>query len=131
MQLGFAFLENGLIRKKNSHHQNFMNVASTAIEVIIRWLWGYGLAYGYDKQNDSGFGESLAPAYATSHFETIEVNQYPIWIFQFAFCGTATTIISGRVCERATMVSFLICAVINTGFIYPIVAYWVWCGGWL
>ena len=81
MQLGFAFLENGLIRKKNSHHQNFMNVASTAIEVIIWWLWGYGLAYGYDKNNDTGFAGSLAPAYSTSHFETIEANQYPNWIF--------------------------------------------------
>ena len=81
MQLGFAFLENGLIRKKNSHHQNFMNVASTAIEVIIWWLLGYGLAYGYDKNNDTGFAGSLAPAYSTSHFETIEANQYPNWIF--------------------------------------------------
>lgn len=131
MQLGFAFLENGLVRKKNSHFQNYMNIGSTALEVIVWWLWGYGLAYGFDKNNDSGFAGSLASAYATSNFESIEMNQYPTWIFQFSFCGTATTIISGGLCERSTMISFLICAVLNTGFIYPIVVYWVWGGGWL
>lgn len=50
MQLGFAFLENGAIRKKNSYQQNFMNVVSTALEVIVWWLWGFGLAYGFTKR---------------------------------------------------------------------------------
>lgn len=61
----------------------------------------------------------------------IEADQWPVWIFQFAFCGTATTIISGGICERGTLISFLIVSIINTGFIYPIVAYWSWGGGWL
>lgn len=74
MQLGFAFLENGLIRKKNSYHINFMNVASTSFEVIVWWLWGYGLAYGYNKTNDTGMAGGLGAAYATSKFGSIEIN---------------------------------------------------------
>jgi Amt family ammonium transporter len=74
MQLGFSFLENGLTRKKNSYHINLMNVASTSFEVIVWWLWGYGLAYGYNKTNDTGMAGGLGAAYATSKFGSIEIN---------------------------------------------------------
>ena len=74
MQLGFSFLENGLTRKKNSYHINLMNVASTSFEVIVWWLWGYGLAYGYNKTNDTGMAGGLGAAYATSNFGSIETN---------------------------------------------------------
>ena len=104
---------------------------STSIEVCVWWLWGYGLAFGYNKDNDTGFAGGNPNAYATSGYDFIETNQYPNWIFQFAFCGTATTIISGGICERATLLSFLIVAMCNTGLVYPIVAYWTWGGGWL
>lgn len=74
MQLGFTSLENGLIRRKNSYHQNFMNVGSTCFEVIVWWLWDYGLAYDYDKTNDTGMAGGLGAAYATSNFGRIETN---------------------------------------------------------
>ena len=74
MQLGFAFLENGAIRKKNSYQQNFMNVVSTALEVIVWWLWGFGLAYGFNKENDTGFAGSDPAAYAASNFGSIQTN---------------------------------------------------------
>ena len=74
MQLGFSFLENGLIRKKNSHHQNYLNVGKTCFEVIIWWLWGYGLAYGFDKTNDTGMAGSLGAVFATSNFGRVETN---------------------------------------------------------
>ena len=46
MQIGNAFLVNGFVRKKNTITQNFMNISSMAVEIIVWWLWGYGLAFG-------------------------------------------------------------------------------------
>jgi Amt family ammonium transporter len=131
MQVGFCLLENGAIRKKNIYHQNFMNIASTTIEVLVWWLWGFGLAFGYKEDINNGFAGNNPAMYATSSFHTEKTNLYPVWIFQFAFCGTATTIISGGICERTTLWAFFFVAVFNTGFVYPIVAYWTWGGGWL
>jgi len=74
MQLGFAFVENGMVRKKNSYQQNFMNIMSTAIEVCVWWLWGYGLAFGYNKETDTGFAGNNPGAFATSNYDTLETN---------------------------------------------------------
>jgi ammonia channel protein AmtB len=70
MQLGFCYLENGAIRKKNSYHQNFMNITSTTIEVLVWWLWGFGLAYGFKEEMNTGFAGSNSAMYAASSFQT-------------------------------------------------------------
>jgi len=74
MQLGFSFLENGLIRKKNTYHQNYLNITKTCFEVIVWWLWGYGLAYGHDKNYLNGMAGGLEAAYAASDFGSVETN---------------------------------------------------------
>lgn len=134
MNLGFASLEAGMARSKNTVNilsKNFIVFAVSSLGFI---LLGWGLMFGGDNpfvgtEHLFILGESDFSFYD----ETLTTN-VPFWgkfFFQLVFCGTAATIVSGAVAERIKYVSFIIFSFVLTLFIYPIVGHWVWGGGWL
>ncbi|HCL27354.1 MAG TPA: ammonium transporter, partial [Candidatus Latescibacteria bacterium] len=133
MHLGFATLETGLTRQKNTVNILFKNVFIVSVGIITYALTGFNTMYPGDF---NGFISILGPigfdddvANLTSNY-----NNYTYWtdfIFQAMFAATAATIVSGAVAERVKLASFMVYATILVAFFYPIAGSWKWGGGWL
>ncbi len=135
MHLGFATLESGLTRAKNTTNILFKNTAIVAIGLLTYALCGFNLMYPGDFNGWIGFsgfgigspvGDAGLIAYADGNY-----TYYTDFIFQAMFAATAATIISGAVAERVKLSSFLIFAALFVAIVYPIVGSWKWGGGWL
>lgn len=135
MHLGFATLESGLTRAKNTTNILFKNTAIVAIGLLAYALCGFNLMYPGDFNGWIGFaglglslpaGDAGLIGYADGSY-----TYYTDFIFQAMFAATAATIISGAVAERVKLNSFLIFSTIYVAFVYPIVGSWKWGGGWL
>ncbi|MDX1755751.1 MAG: ammonium transporter [Marinobacter sp.] len=125
MQAGFAALESGLTRAKNTINVALKNILDFTAATVVYFLLGFGLMFG--ASNSSLFGASN---FALS--EAVEPMDYAFFIFQATFAGTAATIISGAVAERIRFIGYVIVALFTSAFIYPISGYWIWSGeGWL
>ncbi|MFK7893389.1 MAG: ammonium transporter [Granulosicoccus sp.] len=138
MAAGFAMLESGLVRAKNTAEILTKNISLYAIACVMFMLVGYNLMYpaetisayipGLDfllgEENDAATfqaGGDDAPYYAArSDF-----------FFQVVFVAAGMSIVSGAVAERMKLWSFLTFAVVFTAVIYPVQGYWKWGGGWL
>ena len=129
-QAGFAILENGLVRPKNSQNILIKNIYDTCAGAIAFWLVGYAFAYG-QKGDKGGFIGSDSAYFAASNFDHLEDDHYLNWIFQFSFAATATTIVSGSIAERTKLTAYAGYSIFMTGFIYPVVVSWTWGEGWL
>ena len=137
MHLGFASLESGLARSKNTVNILFKNTLIPAIGILTYVLVGFNLMYpGGDFEGAffgfAGFGLSI-PEGAAGLIEYAD-GAYTYWtdfIFQAMFAATAATIISGAVAERVKLESFLIFSVIYVALCYPMVGMWKWGGGFL
>jgi len=135
MHLGFATLESGLTRSKNTVNILFKNTLIISIGLLTYALCGFNLMYPGDFSIGSyfgfaGWGISTDAAGLTSAYN----EGYTYWtdfIFQAMFAATAATIVSGAVAERVKLHSFLIFTAIYVAVIYPIVGSWKWGGGWL
>ncbi len=126
MQAGFAMVEAGFTRAKNTVNILMKNLMDFSIGSLIFFLVGYGLMFGTSAGNfigTDGFFLSIVNPSDTSNFA--------IWIFQAVFAATAATIVSGAMAERTKFSSYLIYTVIITAFIYPVAGHWIWGGGWL
>lgn len=134
MNLGFASLEAGMARSKNTVNILSKNFIVFAVSSLGFMLLGWGLMFG----GDNGFIGTdhlfiLGSSDVSFYNDTLTSN-VPFWgkfFFQLVFCGTATTIVSGAVAERIKYVSFILFSFVLTLIIYPIVGHWVWGGGWL
>jgi hypothetical protein len=134
MNLGFAAVESGMARSKNTVNILSKNFIVFAVSSLGFMLLGWGLMFGGDNpligtQHLWIFGENASQVYA----DTLTSN-VPLWgkvFFQLVFCGTAATIVSGAVAERIKYLSFIIFSFVLTLAIYPIVGHWIWGGGWL
>lgn len=120
---GFAMLEAGLVRSKNTTEILTKNVALYAIACIMYFVSGYAIMYGGEYFlsgiTGDGFTGAEEPAtYAPS----------ADFFFQVVFVATAMSIVSGAVAERMKLWSFLVFAVVMTGFIYPMEGSWTWGG---
>lgn len=136
MNLGFATVETGLTRAKNTTNILFKNFAVPAIGVTTFAAVGFNLMYPGDAWSIgkffgfAGFGidageTGLTPAY------NINYTYYTDFLFQAMFAATAATIISGAMAERVKLHSFLIFTAVYVAFVYPIVGSWTWGLGWL
>jgi ammonium transporter, Amt family len=124
MQAGFALLESGMSRTKNSLNVVMKNYMDVCIGTLVFWAVGYGLMFG---TNTSGW-------FGTDGFfpNDAEPTTWGILLFQTMFAATAVTIASGAMAERTRYGAYLIGALIITGLIYPVVGSWVWNDdGWL
>jgi Amt family ammonium transporter len=138
MHLGFATLEVGLTRAKNTVNILFKNTLIVAIGILTYALVGFNLMYPGDAWQIGkflgfgGFGLSCPEGaagligYADGHY-----TYWTDFMFQGMFAATAATIVSGAVAERIKLNSFLIFSVVYVAIIYPIVGSWGWGGGWL
>lgn len=124
MQCGFAFLEAGSVRSKNTVNILIKNVLDAFIGACSYWAIGWGLAYGEDGNPFCGGSEYF-------NFQ-LSYDKYPKWFFQFVFAATAATIVSGAIAERCQFVAYFVYSILITGWVYPPVSHWAWDGaGWL
>jgi len=141
MQAGFALLEAGSTRMKNAGHVAGKTVLTFGICAIAWWAFGFGLAFG-DGSNllhnnffgTSGFfvdGSAAQALHAFGSLSFSDVNISIKFLFQLAFAGVSLAIAWGGFAERAKLVVYFIFGVLFTVVVYPIVAHWVWGGGWL
>lgn len=138
MAAGFAMLEAGLVRAKNTAEILTKNVALFAIACIMYMLMGYNIMYPADGNGifpvlDLSFmfgGDHSVEDVLASNGETYYSGMSDFF-FQVVFVATAMSIVSGAVAERMKLWSFLIFAVVMTGVIYPLQGYWKWGGGFL
>ncbi len=126
MQPGFALVEAGFTRSKNTANILMKNLMDFSIGSLIFWMLGYTLMYGEDV---GGFVGRVSLFFGSN-----EINGVPdkaSLMFQTVFAATAATIVSGAMAERTKFSAYLIFTIAITAIIYPISGHWVWGGGWL
>ncbi|MGB1211457.1 MAG: ammonium transporter [Lacinutrix venerupis] len=136
MHLGFAFLEIGLTRQKNTINILFKNIFIITVGLLLYCLVGFNLMYPGDFNGFIGFaGFGLyAPLNAEGALDLAYNEGYTYWtdfLFQGMFAATAATIVSGAVAERMKIGPFIVFTLIYVGLVYPIAGSWKWGGGFL
>ena len=138
MHMGFAFLEIGLTRKKNTINILFKNIFIITTGLLLYGIVGFNLMY-------PGFAEGALGVFGFAGFglqapmlegalDLAYSEGYTYWtdfLFQGMFAATAATIVSGAVAERMKIFPFMIFTVLYVGFVYPILGSWKWGGGFL
>ena len=129
MAAGFAMLEAGLVRGKNTTEILTKNVVLFAVACTMYMIVGYDIMYGGGVFLDGLMGDGV-----TGAEEPAGYAPSADFFFQVVFVATAMSIVSGAVAERMKLFAFLIFAVVMTGFIYPMEGGWTWGGndvfGW-
>lgn len=139
MHLGFACLETGLTRAKNTVNILFKNTCIISLGMLTYGAVGFNLMYpgtfsemlGGGFFGFAGFGINPGDEGQTIAYADGAYTYYTDFIFQAMFAATAATIISGAVAERIKLLPFLIITTIYVAVIYPWVGSWKWGGGWL
>jgi|GEM_PF-71657 Amt family ammonium transporter len=135
MQAGFAMLESGLTRSKNSINVAIKNLTDLGISVLCFWLAGYALMFGPSIGGLIGAG-----GFAFDPQANAAEGWWPMvfFLFQAMFCSTAATIVSGAVAERMRYLSYIISTAFMSLAVYPVFGHWAWGGalegraaGWL
>ena len=126
MQPGFALVEAGFTRSKNTANILMKNFVDFMVGSFLFWMIGFGLMHGANNGFIGGLhlfdwsfiGDSNVPAECTLIFQTV-------------FCATAATIVSGGMAERTKFSMYVLISIIISVIIYPIEGHWTWGGGWL
>ena len=128
MQRGFALVEAGFTRSKNTANILMKNLVDFMVGSILFWFIGFGLMFG------------VGNVFGTPHLfdldamDNIIQNGLPIegfLIFQTVFCATSATIVSGAMAERTKFSMYLAYTIAISVLIYPVSGHWTWGGGWL
>jgi ammonium transporter, Amt family len=128
MQAGFAFVEAGLTRSKNTTNILFKNLIDFVFATLAFWAFGYAFMYGTTASGWIGTSGFFTDA---SLGDVVGVPVLAFWFFQLVFAGTAATIVSGAMAERTKFSAYLIYSFFISAIIYPIAGHWIWGGGWL
>ncbi|MBO5523717.1 MAG: ammonium transporter [Roseburia sp.] len=124
MQAGFAMVEAGFTRAKNTGNILMKNLMDFCIGTVVFILIGFSLLLGEDILGFIGKpGFDIFTAYADFDFSS--------FVFNLVFCATTATIVSGAMAERTKFLSYCIYSGVISALIYPIEAHWIWGGGWL
>jgi len=118
MQAGFALVESGSVRSKNTVNVLMKNYLDACLGGLVFWLVGFGLMFGV---NASGW-------IGTSHFapNVMDGWHWNLLFFQMMFAATATTIASGAMAERIHFIAYVVSAAVVSGLIYPVFGSWAW-----
>ena len=128
MQPGFALVEAGFTRSKNTANILMKNLVDFMVGSILFWFIGFGLMFG------------IGDVFGTPHLFDLDAmsniiqNGLPIegfLIFQTVFCATSATIVSGAMAERTKFSMYLAYTIAISVLIYPVSGHWIWGGGWL
>ncbi len=124
MQAGFAMVEAGFTRAKNTGNILMKNLMDFCIGTVVFILIGFSLLLGEDLLGFIGKpGFDIFTAYGDFDFSS--------FVFNLVFCATTATIVSGAMAERTKFLSYCIYSGVISALIYPIEAHWIWGGGWL
>lgn len=124
MQAGFAMVEAGFTRAKNTGNIIMKNLMDFCIGTVVFILIGFGLLLGEDLVGFIGKpGFDIFTSYADFDWSS--------FVFNLVFCATTATIVSGAMAERTKFLSYCIYSAVISALIYPIEAHWIWGGGWL
>lgn len=130
MQVGFVMLEAGFARSREAVNILVEGIADTCICGILFWAWGFAFMFGRGTPfigTHGFFLQGFGPTY-----ESTGIPVLAIWLFQFAFADTASTITSGAMVGRCGFWGDILYSIGVTGFIYPIIGHWAWGpDGWL
>ena len=124
MQAGFAMVEAGFTRAKNTGNILMKNLMDFCIGTVVFILIGFGLLLGEDVAGFIG-----KPGFDI--FTAYENFDYSNFVFNLVFCATTATIVSGAMAERTKFLSYCVYSGIISALVYPIEAHWIWGGGWL
>merc|ERR1719277_896632 len=135
-------VESGSCRFKNVQSILLKNLTDVCVGTIGWWMFGWSFAYASGAMEDGLMKNHFAGDFSETFGQTFlsvldDGRQEPTgkmagWFFQWAFCATAATIVSGGVAERVLFTAYAAYSGIMTGLIYPVVVYWTWCSeGWL
>lgn len=130
MQAGFAILEAGFTRQKNSNNVLMKNLMDFAIGSLVFLVVGFGLMFGESLGGFVGITGFIDPTnLKIGAFEALSPSVFIF--FQTVFCATAATIVSGAMAERTKFSAYLVYTLIISLVIYPISGHWIWGGGFL
>jgi len=130
MQAGFAAVEAGFTRAKNTANIVMKNLMDFSIGTPLFWIVGFGIMFGAASPYFGGIDFFMKDAFKGETWE----NSFPVpafLIFQTVFCATAATIVSGAMAERTKFISYCLYSAAISAIVYPISGHWAWGGGWL
>ena len=122
MQLGFSFLEVGSIHPKNKANILIKNLLDTYIGALAFYALGFAFA------NEGGGGVIGSGQFFCRGLTREEMLK---WLFQFSFCSTSATIVSGSLAERTYIDTYIVFSFLMGSIVYPVASCWAWGGGWL
>ncbi len=125
MQAGFAMVETGFTRAKNTGNIIMKNLMDFCIGTVMFFLIGFGLLLG----ENALFGIIGKPNWQV--FTDFANFDFSGFVFNLVFCATTATIVSGAMAERTKFLSYCVYSAVISAIIYPIEAHWTWGGGWL
>jgi Amt family ammonium transporter len=128
MQAGFALVEAGLTRSKNTTNILFKNLIDFVFATFAFWAFGFAFMFGPVTNGWIGTSGFFLDA---SFGDVVGLPVLAFWFFQLVFAGTAATIVSGSMAERTKFSSYLVYSFFITAIIYPIAGHWIWGGGWI
>lgn len=128
MQGGFILLEAGSTRMKNAGHIAGKTIFTFGIASIMFWAVGYGFIFGDNGNFFIGLTDFFYSGY---EIEGMSYSTAAFFMFQLAFAGISLTIAFGGFAERGKLSAYVVFAVLFSALIYPVVAHWIWGGGWL
>ena len=134
MQAGFAFLEIGFVRGKNAGSVIAKILTNFSVSAIVWWACGFALAFGGSAKlaGDSGFflgwNDNLSGGLVAG---PLNGTGAAFFFFQFVFCAVSLAIVWGTTLERIKFIAYPIYAIIFSGLIYPLIAHWIFGGGFL
>ena len=124
MQAGFAMVEAGFTRAKNTGNIIMKNLMDFCIGTVVFIVIGFSLLMGEDLVGLIGKpGFDIFTSYSNFNFSN--------FVFNLVFCATTATIVSGAMAERTKFLSYCVYSAVISALIYPIEAHWIWGGGWL
>ncbi len=133
MQGGFILLEAGSTRMKNAGHVAGKTIFTLGLASIVYWAVGYGISFGADASESLNKFMGIGSFFFNPDVASVD-NGLPttvFFIFQLAFAAVSLSIAWGGFAERAKLSAYLIFTLFFVSIIYPVIAHWIWGGGWL
>lgn len=124
---GFILLEAGSTRMKNAGHIAGKTIFTFGLASLVFWAVGFGFIFG----ENANFLVGLSNFFYSGEELDLGLNSSVFFLFQLAFAGIAITIATGGFAERAKLSVYLVFTLLFSALVYPVVAHWIWGGGWL